>query len=358
MDNLNWNDILRDIADSRAVLIIGQDFLPHAAETLHLDLYEKLTATPQHGIDYFYPQDGFFLFRSNRFKIQAQRNAADFYKSLQPDAALMQQIMDLPFRLIVSVNPDKALERAFRANNIEPQVGYFTWRPNRKAADLVEPAPDFPIIFNLFGSVEHYESLVLDYEDLFDHLKKLLNDENVPEVVQTILNETETYIFLGAKLEKWYTQLVFRYLNRKENHFDDKNKNYTVRPTFNDAETATFFERQFNVNYFGITTAFFQELHQRYAVYAAEMGDDAADMPPLQRIENAIADNKTAVALQILTANATDFDSDNRTQLILLKSQYAAYKQRARKQLALPNEVNIEHNQIKHRILEFAKTVF
>ena len=43
MDNLNWNDILRDIADSRAVLIIGQDFLPNAAETLHLDLYLRIS---------------------------------------------------------------------------------------------------------------------------------------------------------------------------------------------------------------------------------------------------------------------------------------------------------------------------
>lgn len=355
MDTLDWEDILRDIADQRAVLFIGQDFLPHADATIYLDLHKKLTTPAQHGIDYFYPQDGFFLFSSNRYKIQAQKNTADFYKSIQPDPALMQKITEIPFRMIINVNPDKSLEKAFREQHIEPQFDYFTWRPNKKSKELVEPTPDYPLIYNLFGSIDHYESLVLDYEDLFDHLKKLLNDENVPEVVRTILNETETYIFLGTRLEKWYTQLLFRYLNMKENHFDDKNKNYTMKPNFKDDETETFFKRQFHVNYFGLTNEFFNELHQRYATYAAEQHDEFPNLSPFERVERYIGENQTQVALQVLMAFQHTFDNDELNQLTIIKSNFAAYKEKLRKKLAHDSDLDITHRQIKHAILEFSK---
>ena len=355
MESINWDDILRDIADQRAVLIIGQDFLPHVEATLHLDLYKKLTASPQHGIDYFYPQDGLFLFSSTRYKVQAQKNAADFYKNLQPDHDLLQKITEIPFRMIVSANPDKALEKAFREYHVEPQFDYFTWRPNKKSKELVEPTPDFPLIYNAFGSIEHYESLVLDYEDLFDHLKKLLNDENVPEIVRTILNQTETYIFLGTRLEKWYTQLLFRYLNMKEHHFDDKNKNYTLKPNFNDNETESFFKQQFNVNYFGISNEFFNELHQRYAIYAAEKHDEFPHLTPIKQVERYISDNQTQLALQVLTANQHHWDDIDRDTLIGIKSQFAAYREKLRKKLESESDLTLLHNKIKNAVLNFSK---
>ena len=355
MDTLDWEDILRDIAAQRAVLFIGQDFLPHDEATINLDLHKKLTTPAQHGIDYFYPQDGFFLFSSNRYKIQAQKNAADFYKNIQPDAALMQKITEIPFRMIVSVNPDKALDKAFREFHIEPQFDYFTWRPNKKSKEIIDPTPDFPLIYNLFGSIDHYESLVLDYEDMFDHLKKLLNDENVPEIVRTILNETETYIFLGTRLEKWYTQLLFRYLNMKEHHFDDKNKNYTMKPNFKDDETESFFKKQFSVNYFGITNEFFNELHQRYAVYIAEQHEEFSNLSPFERVDRYISDNQTQMALQVLTAHQHLWDDTDSNQLTMIKSNFSDYRNKLRKKLASENELTIAHNKIKHAILEFSK---
>ncbi len=355
MDNLNWEDMLRDIADQRAVLFIGQDFLPHTEATIYLDLYKKLMAAGQNGIDYFYPQDGFFLFTKPSAKSQAQRNTADFYKNLQPDAALLQKITEIPFRMIVNVNPDKSLEKAFLKNAIEPQFDYFTWRPNKKIKEIVEPTSDFPLIYNLFGSIDHYESLVLDYEDLFDHLKKLLNDENVPEIVRTVLHEAETYIFLGTRLEKWYTQLLFRYLNMKENQFDDRNKNYTLKPNFKDDETESFFKKQFNVNYFGITNEFFNELHQRYAIYAAEQHNEFPDLSPYRRVERYISEDKTQLALQVLNAHQHTFSQNDQNALTMLKANFAMYKKNLTKRALSENELTLAHRQINYAILDFSK---
>ncbi len=355
MDTLDWEDILRDIAKQRAVLFIGQDFLPHTEETIFLDLYKKLTAFPEHGIDYFYPHDGFFLFSSTGKKNKARSHTADFYKNIKPDPILMQKITEIPFRMIINVNPDKNLVNAFRDQYIEPQFDYFTCG-SKKPVEIVEPTADFPLIYNLFGSIDKDESLVLDYEDLFDYLTNLLSNLNVPQTVQTVLKETRTYIFLGTRLEKWYSQLLFRYLNKKENHFDDSNKNYTMRPNFSDGgETETFFKKQFNVNYFGIKNEFLNDLHQRYAIYAAEQHNEFSHLAPRDRVKRYLEEDKTQLALQVLTAHQHTFSELDANALILIKGNFVRYRNNLTKKMLYENELNIIHNQIKHAVLDFSK---
>ena len=65
------------------------------------------------------------------------------------------------------------------------------------------------------------ESLVLDFEDIFDHLTKSLSNENISDIIRAVLSETNTFIFIGFRYEKWDTQLLFRYLNMKKHGFDD-----------------------------------------------------------------------------------------------------------------------------------------
>ncbi|MBK8562461.1 MAG: SIR2 family protein [Saprospiraceae bacterium] len=358
-EQINWDDLLFDIANNRAVLLIGHDLLPHDSESIQQDLHAQLTANGNdHGIDNFYPHDGFFLFRSHRYKISAQKKAADFFKSRQPKEELLQKITEMPFRMVISINPDKSLERAYTRYAAEPQFDYFTWRPNKKDKEITEPSPDLPLVYNLFGSVEHYESLLLDYEDLFDHLKKLLNDENIPDVIRSILNETETYIFLGFRLEKWYTQLLFRYLNRKEHHFDDKNKNYTCHPGLpDDSDTMLFFKKQFNVSCYGATEAFFEELHRRHAERVEQEEDEHPGLSPKEKVSRYIADGKTRHALNVLTRHQGDWNGDDRNALVLLKSNFANYRERLRKRLANEQDLALELRKIHHAILEFSAAI-
>lgn len=359
MDTLNWDDILYDLANNRAVLLIGHDLLPHQGESVYDDLHQKLIQNTPHGIDYYYPNEGFFLFEKPKFKVQAQRKACEFFKNLQPNEDILKKITELPFRLILSASPDKSLEKAFQKYSVVPQFDYYTWRPNKKAKELVEPSADLPLIYNLFGSVEHQESLILDYEDLFDHLRKLLNDENVPDLIRTILNETETYIFLGFKLEKWYTQLLLRYINRKEHQFDDKNKNYTVHPPVEDnSPTMLFYKKQFQVNCYGATEAFFEELHSLYPQYCEQQEHADADTPPKIKIEQYISENKAQHALNVLTLHAHDFDDDDRNQFTMLKANFSVYKEKAQKRLISDADAGLQLRQINHAILEFSNLIF
>jgi hypothetical protein len=359
MTTLNWDDILYDIANNRAVLLMGHDLLPHTGESVYDDLHALLTQSPEHGIEYYYPNEGFFLFKSLKYKVQAQRKACEFFKKLQPEEDLLKKITELPFRMVVSISPEKSLERAFQKYAAIPQFDFYTWRPNKKAKELVEPSADLPLVYNLFGSVEFQESLILDYEDLFDHLRKLLNDEKVPDIVRTILNEAETYIFLGFHLEKWYTQLLLRYLNMKENHFDDKNKNYTVQPPVETpSPTMLFFKKQFQVNCFGATESFFEELHSLYPQYCEKQENQDVDTHPKTKVDIYIADNKTQHALNVLTLHENDFDDKDRQTLTMLKANFSAYRDNIRKRIISDADGSLQLRQINHAILDFSNLVF
>jgi hypothetical protein len=105
MDTLNWDDILEDIDEQRAVLLIGHNFLPNAHEQLNKLLTDKLGEKLQH----FYSRDGLFLFKDSDAKTTAQQVTARFYKSNPPEEELLKKIVEMPFRLMISANPDKFL---------------------------------------------------------------------------------------------------------------------------------------------------------------------------------------------------------------------------------------------------------
>ena len=103
MDNINWDDILEDIEEQRAVLLIGHNFLPNAHEALNARLTDKLGDKLQH----FYSRDGLFLFNDGDAKTTAQQETARFYRSNPPDEDMLKKIVEMPFRLMISANPDK-----------------------------------------------------------------------------------------------------------------------------------------------------------------------------------------------------------------------------------------------------------
>ncbi len=88
METFNWDDVLDDIAEQHAVLLLGHHFLPGAQEQLHTALTEKLGNTLQH----FYSRDGLFLFRDNDTKTTAQQVTARFYRNNAPDDAILKKI--------------------------------------------------------------------------------------------------------------------------------------------------------------------------------------------------------------------------------------------------------------------------
>ena len=72
--------------------------------------------------------------------------------------------------------------------------------------------PSF-IIF--FGSVNDLNSLILDYDSLYDFLINILKaDQEVPLQLKNILGSARAFLFLGFDLRKWYIPLIIRKFNQ------------------------------------------------------------------------------------------------------------------------------------------------
>ena len=118
-----------------------------------------------------YEHEGFFMFADNQAKTIAQKELGRFFRNKDIEMASFKKIVELPFPLIISVNPDKFLLREFAKFHVPYQFDYFSGHHKTKEYAIEKPKRDNPLVFNLCGSEEDRESLILDYDDLFPHVE-------------------------------------------------------------------------------------------------------------------------------------------------------------------------------------------
>lgn len=355
---IDWDDLCFDLKNERAVLVLGPEFY-NSDEGFSVKelLFHELQKRGDNGILHFYPSNGIFLFKSEFYKTRAQKISSQFYRSVQIDDHILQKIIGLPFKMIINTAPDKSLLNWCRRNGVECQFDYFTWHANKIVPTLFRPDVYNPLIYNLFGSVDAYDSIVLDFEDIFDHLKHLLNNVNISEVTRAVLNETDTYIFIGFHLEKWDTQLLFRYLNMKEHGFDDSKKNYTQKSNAIDNNSESFFRQQFNIKYYGAPIDFLNEIHRVYFNYVAqEDANEIKGMSLEQVVQQYISNGEIEKAINFLTNYInTNKGEESINQLTLLKASFTQYVKIRRSRTETFETINILRQRLIFSILEFVK---
>lgn len=352
----NWKTILNDIEKERAVLLIGQDFLPSENAGFMADFNEHLSDQLGSGVVYFHDRDGLFLFDNALSKVEAQQSAEEFYNNLKPDTTILQQMAELPFPLIVSVNPDLALPQFLTKHQVPFQFDYFSTKNKAVDNSLVKPTAAMPLVYNLCGTIEDYQSLVLDFDDLFDLLKNMLGDFGVPKVVNDILVNATTYIFIGFKFEKWYTQLLLRYLNKNANRFVNTNRNHALK-TMIDTNTETFFQKQFNLNIYGADCQFLTDLHQQYKTQKKlrPLPNPISDKAALVR--RLVQFNNIEGALERLETFAADLDQDDRDFVTMQTASYNDWLENSNSndQTRSTDDLRLQINRVKKAILDFTQ---
>ncbi len=184
MPNLSendWQDILDDIQDQKAVLLIGPEIMKIDGKPLNRLMRDSLHARNPEDIAFYYERDGFFLFKSPESKVRVARQVKRFYRDIQPDAAILQRIVQMPFHLVVSVNPDTFVSEAFYKQGVQHRFHYFQHRHRDNENDEIEkPTRALPLVYNLFGSKDQDDSLVLDYDDVYKMLQSAFGPESLP----------------------------------------------------------------------------------------------------------------------------------------------------------------------------------
>lgn len=256
----DWLDILDDIQDQKAVLLIGPEIMQIDGQPLNRHLRDSLHERNKDDIAFYYERDGFFLFTSPEGKVRVARQVKRFYRDITPDEAILQRIVQIPFHLIVSVNPDTFVSEAFYRHGVKHRFHYFQHRHRDNENDEIEkPTKSLPLIYNLFGSKDQDDSLVLDYDDVYKMLQSALGSSSLPNKLLRGLREASTYIFLGFQFDKWYSQLLLKFLSDNGRI----EKRISINNPITDLDTNGFVINQFQIRFMGDQYDFFGELHNR-----------------------------------------------------------------------------------------------
>ncbi|MDP5169770.1 MAG: SIR2 family protein, partial [Bacteroidia bacterium] len=167
-----------------------------------------------------------------------------------------QRLSQIPFDLILSTYPFDLCHQAFEALGINHQYDFYSF-----LSEATEPEPfdaKRPLIYNLFGSKRHKESMVLTLDQLYQFFFAVLGARHLPTLIQDKVQTATQLVFLGFSFDDWYMKLLLRVLKVHE-----KDMNYAHSSGPLRLDNQVFYESNFKVTFLDrkIDT-FVEELHQ------------------------------------------------------------------------------------------------
>jgi hypothetical protein len=126
-------------------------------------------------------------------------------------------LASVPFSMYLNTNPDRLLEHALEAAGREPQVAVCEWndrmQPHQSVFDRdpgYRPDQKKPLVYQLFGSLQDPDSLVITEDDYFDYLIGVTSNKDlIPAGVRRALADT-ALMFLGFSMDDWSFRVLFR----------------------------------------------------------------------------------------------------------------------------------------------------
>ncbi len=258
---MNWDKLLRDFRENRCILLLG----PRLATVVHkgqrLPLREKLAAQLADSLaaegvaleqveclDLPYVAQRFMRGNANLL-VDLWDKVEDFYRAEAPSApAVFEKIARLPASIFVTTNPDDFLFKALQQQEKEPwpQQHYNFRRPRPFEVDMNLVSSQKPLVYNLIGSLNDKESLVLTPADQVEFIRKVLEkNPPVPTELLAQFSPFRTYIFLGFDLENWYLRLLIDGLGLSGNTaFSPQMPDYPLSNP-----TRAFYEEKFNFHF-------------------------------------------------------------------------------------------------------------
>lgn len=213
MSDYHLPDIARDILEQRCVLLLGPDLFRCGNLPVNQALSAFITTAHGRHIQHIFEREWLFKFKDEKAKRRIQTEAIpEFFSAAAPDTQLLQKLLAIPFHLVLQVSPDTFLSDCAHRHSVAHQFKYFCG--GGKPVEPVElPTATAPLLYNLCGTKDRFDSMVLDFDDLYGYLKSVFSQPGLPQNLRTALDDCNTFLFLGFQLDKWYTQLLIRWIS-------------------------------------------------------------------------------------------------------------------------------------------------
>lgn len=220
---VDWRRVTERIKNGKCALIIGPDFTTSVSGKSHRKALSEYITDHEYGKDYYsednpleIPDDEIFPFSTSQLREIDDHAFAisDFFEDL-PHNPLFDKLASIPFHLIISLSADQMMYNALEKAGKQFQHDFY--RKGYNPRDIkTEPRPDYPLLYQLLGSVEERDSMILTYQDLFKYIQGIFGNYSLPETLRESVNQCEAFIFLGVQYEKWYLKLLLQVLGLHE----------------------------------------------------------------------------------------------------------------------------------------------
>ena len=187
-----------------------------------------------------------------------------------------------PYRVMAGLDVDifvttswtDLLQDALREQGREPITMVFPWkRSMQKIRPKIEPTPERPLVYHLYGRLDNLNSLVLSEDDYFAWLSAWISDRPIiPPSVRAALS-SKPLLFLGYSLDDWDFRVIFHSIKSFGGHDQQSEhlhvgvqlspQSQTIEPEAAQEYLESYFGEDKISIYWGETRQFLDELRGR-----------------------------------------------------------------------------------------------
>jgi TIR domain/SIR2-like domain len=172
-----------------------------------------------------------------------------FYEKYDTESDALKCLASLPFPLVINTSVGLSAERAFKAAKADTFVDFYD-RTSAARNGLPDPAVDAPVVYNLFGTLEHPGSMILSENDRFDFLISIIS-ESPPlptKLISTLADPKRSFLFLGFNLGQWQLRMLMYAVLQKVQR---QNKSFALElePDDLDRDAVLFYQSGHKVHF-------------------------------------------------------------------------------------------------------------
>lgn len=359
MSNVDWNLVIETLRDERCIILLGpelpqlQDHTPLQRAMIDFLNWEHDPSLKQLK---YYEKDALFHFEDPILRTRAYFKIKGFYREILPRVlqSPYQQLSEISTHLIVSTHPALFLRDAFTAKNTGHHFAFYNKMVN--PASIPPPRKQQPVIYNLFGSMEEEQSVILSHDDLYDFIFAILGERQLPTELRKSFQDAANILFIGFNFEKWYMQLLLRLLNLHDERF--MFDRYASSQSLNQ-ETQVFLFEQYRINFVEMSPLqFVGELYEQCKAAQLLRSSHTRQGAVYEQVFHLIEEDELEKALEMLQKFFQNHRQEELADdVLMLISRYRRLMRKINQDTIAPDKAEIEINKIRMALLDLNKEV-
>jgi len=348
-----YNDVLELLADNiqreTCIVLLG----PSLSVDLQ-DKYREFLLSKQETYDIEIDHESFVLFHNKAKRQLFYTGLKRFYEEHAQPLDIHRKLVQIPFHLLLSTAADLRTQRAWEQSGLEYSFQFYDKRENPR--DIERPTAAKPLLYNLFGSVQEPDSLVVSYDDLFKFLFAILRDKQLPRELDRTIKSSKVFLFLGFDFEQWFLKIILRLFNLHEEPSPFANEikdvqNEITRKSWTSENNKNFFIKNFNMEFIDVNVEeLVNDLFDKCKNNLRET-KPAADNPIINTVVNHIKSDDLEKALESLEDYLEGKDYNLYDRVITLSGALSNLKRKMGKQTISQQDADVEKAKLRENIL-------